>query len=132
MSRGEAFVKRLVAEVPQLGPLLDEHMTYYDELLTHVFMADVSRFAIEEHKRTKGHDGHTEPLDVLFSTLEAGARDSSEDVQELISVSFLENLFDEFLDKPDLRSRLGPALNRELDRILKAFGYTTDDDTAAS
>jgi hypothetical protein len=55
--------------------------------------------------------------------IERAARDGDEDLKELISVSFLENLAAELAASSDFRSFLGPTLNQELGPIMRAYGY---------
>ena len=37
-------METLVQDIPELKPVYDEHIDDNDELLTHVFMADIVRF----------------------------------------------------------------------------------------
>lgn len=115
------FVHALVAEVPPLGGLLAEHVAANHGVLSHVFMGDVSRFVIEEHRAASAGSG--EPHARLFGVLERAMAGGSDAVQELISVSFLENLAEDFASTPALRAYLGPSLKRELRVIHDAFGY---------
>jgi len=92
----------------------------YGELLPHVFMGDVSRFVIRQYSEHR--EGLLGVLEPLFSTLERGATEGSEDVQEMIAVSFLENVAEEMTLFPDLRLFLGPTLKHELRGVLNGFG----------
>jgi hypothetical protein len=64
---------------------LDEN---FGELLSHGFMGDVARWFLE-HANTPTP---SEDVRSLLSVLEAGLANGPPDVQELISVSFVENL----------------------------------------
>ena len=45
----ESLINTLVVEIPELRPMLDEHLHDFDgELLPHLFFADVTRWAEEQ------------------------------------------------------------------------------------
>jgi hypothetical protein len=106
-----ALVHQLVAAVPSLAPLLAEHLNDYDELLPHVFFGDLTRFVCMTAVRDDPD------ADAIVAALESAMGSGSETVQELIGVSFLEDLrrghpramYDA------VRRRLGPNLRAELD-----------------
>lgn len=79
------FCEQLAQRFPDMQLLLANHLADYDEILPHVFMGDVTRYILA--------DGAARP-DVVIE-LERGLRDESRDVQELVAVSFVENLADE-------------------------------------
>lgn len=95
----ESFVRSLVADVPELEPILAEHLADFDELLPHVFFGELTRWA-EQPSTT-----HTS-LRRLLDRLDTGYADAGVDVRELITVSFLENL----AEGSPLGSVLGPTL----------------------
>ena len=76
------FCEELVQKVPLLAALMKEHLEYYDELIPHVFMGDVSRYVIS----------HREGREQVGDFLDQCFRDYGDDIQNLIAVSFLENL----------------------------------------
>lgn len=118
------FIHELTSAVPQLKGLLTQHVAEYGELLPHVYMGEVSRFTVEQHHQSAaGARGPRSVLEELFATIERADTEGSEDVKELISVSFLENIAEEMVASADLQSFLGPTLRRELQPILEAFGY---------
>ena len=39
-----AFCRELAQQIPDIGEILTEHLSDYDELLPHVFMGDVTRY----------------------------------------------------------------------------------------
>jgi hypothetical protein len=45
-SDNAAFVQTLVREVPELASIYHEHIDFNEELLPHLLMADVGRFAV--------------------------------------------------------------------------------------
>lgn len=118
----ENFVLKLTRDVPRLGPLLAQHVEYFDELLSHVFMGDVSRFAIAEFARcTDGGGSGCPDLLALLAALEQGFWDGDEGVQNLISVSFLENVAEEVAASPEFLSLFGPELRREIQPYLDMY-----------
>jgi hypothetical protein len=76
----------LVGRHPDLAPLLDQHLRDYDELLPHVLFGDVTRYAAALARR-----GDLDDLNGLLSDLDHALGDSDDEVDNLISVSFVEN-----------------------------------------
>ncbi len=104
------FINDLVEEVPTLRPLLQEHLEdNYDEILPHLFLADVLRWALAN----PGDDATT----TVFGYLDQAFRSGDEERQELIATGFLENLPRRGEVGWEVRSRLGPALQAEAERV---------------
>ncbi len=114
----ETFVSLLIEEVPELFSVYEEHLDDNDGLLEHVFMGDVTRFIViistEEEK--------SEVLDRIITLLDKAIRSKDEKLQELISVSFLENLPQHDSCYTDIKKVLPPALLKE----LAHYQYTDD------
>ncbi len=122
-----AFVHALAEEVPKLRRPLRRHVAYYEETLPHLFMGDVSRFAVGRFRKcAAGSADACAFLAALLGALEHGMAEGPEIVQELISVSFLENLADEMAASSRFRALLGPALRKELQVIIDFFGYPVE------
>ncbi|GEL99001.1 DUF7674 family protein [Cellulomonas terrae] len=82
----EDFVRAL-AEVPGAGPIIDEHYKDMEgELLGHLLMADMQRFAEDLHRR-----GDTDTLHLLLAVVDAGFRTGDEYLVNAVEVSFVEN-----------------------------------------
>jgi hypothetical protein len=94
------LVSDLTAAVPDLRPLIDEHRDVDGELLSHPFMADVTRWLVAHG-----------PSPVVLELLDRHLRDGHEAVQDVIWLSFLENLEQEHTQ---LRAALGPGLRAGL------------------
>jgi len=105
-----SFVKLLLEVCPELIPIYNEHIDDYEELLEHVFMADVTRFAEQLYIVDSNSDCLTRLLAFLDETFDYG----NEIIKELISVSFLENLSREYMDFSSIRALLGSQLAEEL------------------
>jgi hypothetical protein len=107
------FVSRLVTAVPKLAPVYQQHFADNDELLPHVFMGDVTRFAIANAE----HEDSAGSLSALLALLESELNSSDSEVAELIGVSFVENLCGEDDAIQLLLPRMGEALRQEMRRI---------------
>lgn len=123
MGATHAFVHSLVALVPGLKTLYDEHISEYDELLPHVFFGDLTRHVVALWSSAGTHPSAgpaRSELQAILSDLEKGMESPDTDIQELIAVSFLENL--DFSDPilNGFESQLGPQLRRELANMRKA------------
>jgi hypothetical protein len=107
----EAWIAKLVTQVPSLRRLHDEHVADNDELLPHVFMGDVTRF-VESAVAAGPH--RIQMVREILAVLEQAAASAEPSVLELVSVSFLENLDRSAEGYEQLRSMMGPALREEL------------------
>jgi len=108
------FVEKLLKEIPELVPTYNEYIADYDEILPHVFLGEVTRYAINKYKRYLNHEIKLEGLIKLINFLEQAIKSNDKKTQELVSVSFLENL-----DKNDkyyqgFKALLGESLKMEL------------------
>lgn len=116
MDSTNQFVEELVEVTPSLRTLYDEHLSCHEELLPHVFMGDLTRYTLDLQEKVLDHDDAearrvlTEILDIL----EDGMTEGSEEVKELIAVSFLENLEQDHKVYQSLKSILGPRLREQL------------------
>lgn len=118
MDTATEFVSELVRTVPELSSRLSEHLSDYDELLPHVFMGAVTQFVMELNSQASKNPGANAAdglvVDRIVACLERGMKTGDERVQELIGVSFLENLDQTDPYYPVLRQRLGEKLRKEL------------------
>ncbi|MBE7465684.1 MAG: hypothetical protein HS116_19600 [Planctomycetes bacterium] len=78
------FCRALADNCAEVADILAEHMKDNDELLPHVFLADVTRYVLGDGK---GRAAIVKFLDESFS-------EYGPDVEELIAVSFVEYLVD--------------------------------------
>ncbi len=116
----ERFVHDLVNKIPALRRLLDEHVSDNDALLPHVFMGDLTRFVVQSYKggyQQESPENDIGDLPCILSHLEQGMMSRNKEVQELVAVSFLENLDESDKSLRDLESMLGPALANELSKL---------------
>jgi hypothetical protein len=87
------FCEELAETFPDLGNILNEHLAEYDELLPHPFMADVTRYVLKDGPQRVG----------IVQHLENAFKCRGEGIEELIAVSFVENI--------ETRDELNIALN---------------------
>lgn len=112
----------LLAGVPELGPVYDEHIEDNDELLSHVLMADVTRF-FEDHLTAsygEGPEAHrsAEIVNHVLTVLEDAMMSGDPGLRELVSASFLENL-DQDERYEAVKELAGPGLKRQLEVVEK-------------
>jgi hypothetical protein len=111
----KTFLDDLLSAVPELKPILDEHLAANDNLLPHVMIADVARFAVAEiadaRKRVTVHK--------LLDRLERGLTAGDEETRELILASFVENLMGETTSLRLLKPLMGPNLRKAIRTIVE-------------
>jgi hypothetical protein len=112
-SSSAEFITGLVQQVPELKPLYQCHLGYYEELIPHAFFGELTRFFAHKCRDEDQHD--TATLGRLLTLFERALESQAEEVHELICVSFVENLCDS--DHDDVIAKLwkqaGPRLKRE-------------------
>jgi hypothetical protein len=113
MNTDVTFINALLLRVPELKALYEEHLGDNEELLPHVFMWDVTRFAIAQADNVQTH----EPLRRLLAVLEEALEGGADKVNELIAVSFAENLIGEEAALKVLKPLMGPRLSREVQNM---------------
>lgn len=113
MKNNVSFIEYLLRLVPELKSNYDEHLADNDTLLPHVFMGDVTRFAITEADKPRSQI----VLVRLLDCLEEGLKGGGDEVEELIVVSFVENLVGETSALKRLRLLMRPNLKREVEAV---------------
>lgn len=76
----------LAREVPEIQPVVDEHLEDNDGLLLHLLTADLRRYAIQSFDSGQG-----DVLDRLLAVVDVALRDETDDVQNAMAVSFVED-----------------------------------------
>ena len=76
------FCEGLAQQFPDVADILSEHISDNDELLPHLFLADVTRYVLA--------DGRDRRL--IVERLESVFASEGPDVENLIAVSFVEHL----------------------------------------
>ena len=96
------FCEALANKIPDIATILAEHISDNDEILPHVFLADVTRYILANGASRKQIVKY---LDESFTV-------HGHDIEELIAVSFVEYLVDsdeldiaiEGVDVPNIRA----------------------------
>jgi hypothetical protein len=117
-----SFVPQLLMEIPEFKTIYDEHITDFDEVLPHVLMGAFTRFLVDAYKKSKLPDAngqaYKQVVDRSLSFMERAIGNGDLGVQNLVIVSFLENLRPwEQEDLPvyyEIKLLLGPQLRKEL------------------
>ena len=120
MNRNADFVRELATLSPQLSRLMKVHLEDFDELLPHLYMADVERHAEDlwTQRVSDTSGGAQAELQRIIEKLEEGFITGDPDLHDLIAASFLEHL--PHLGEPgaDLRSAFGPSIRA----FIEEFG----------
>jgi hypothetical protein len=109
----ENLPAELRARVPGFERVYDEHVGDYDTVLPHVLLGDLVRFLAGE-VRTSGAGAVA--VTRVVQLMEAAMASGDPRLQELVSVSFLENMLAEGQTFATIRRRFGPHLSEELRR----------------
>jgi hypothetical protein len=99
--------------------MLDEHeRDNFGEILPTVFFGDLTRWVESTYANDDGpQNGDMTGLVHLLEFLENSFASGDPDIQELISVGFLENLPGPDETGSEVRELLGPHLREELERV---------------
>lgn len=103
------FVKQLLAAAPEISDIHQQHMKDNDEILPHVLLGEVTRFVINAHRNS-----NVELRTRILDFLECAVSSPDDKLQELVVVSFLENLHQAGEDYEGLKKLLGPNLRKNL------------------
>jgi len=116
----ERFIDELVTNFPGVRPVFDEHLSdNFGEVLPHLFFGDLTRYLVARFLTVQSSSGKTpgdteEEVRSLLARLEQAYVTGGEELQELIAVSFLENLPRPGEEGSGVRNWLGPALTHQL------------------
>ena len=108
------LAQALLEAVPELRPVYDEHMEdNFGDFLGHIFFGDVTRFAGGLLKKLDGSDSvkAKENLTRLVNFCEEAMGSGDDYVQNVISLSFIENIDREDFDS--IFPLFGPHLRAE-------------------
>jgi hypothetical protein len=108
---------QLRSVIPGFDRVYDEHVADYDKVLPHVLVADLVRFLGDEVRR---HGAQSAVLRQAMELLELAMGSHDPRVEELLSVSFVENLDPEDPSVAAIRSTFGPKLE-ELYRLHEVW-----------
>lgn len=119
MSRraSKVLVKRLVEAVPRLRGVYEEHLADNDELLPHVFFAEMTRFLVGQV--AGGTAVGRRDVERVIKILEEAFGAGDVEVDSLIALSFVEALEPRERGYQEIRLMMGPKLKTELKRYEK-------------
>jgi hypothetical protein len=106
----ENFPSELRDRVPGFAHVYDEHVADNDEVLPHVLLGDFVRFLSQE---VELHGPDSEALKQSMPLLERAMASSDPRLQELVAVSFLENLESTDPSFPAIRRLFGAELEKQ-------------------
>jgi hypothetical protein len=115
--KSERFAKDLANRFAGLTPVLAEHMQdNFGALLPHVFFGDVTRWVVGLVTVSKAKEVLRNRLELtsILKYLEDTYASGDKELQELISVSFLELLPSPGESRAEVRLMVGPALSAQL------------------
>lgn len=110
MKPTEQFARKILAIVPELHETYKAHIDNNDELLPHVFLGDITRFILHASKMIDQRDAITR----LLKVLEDGLLSDQDEIVELVTVSFIENLCGEDEAIAFMHPQLGDTTKRAL------------------
>lgn len=110
------FASGLVRAVPELEPMLTEHLEYYEELLLHLLMSDIREDCVSRYR-----SGGDDRLDRTLAYLDVALRDGDEFVENAIAVSFIEDLRVHDADMQPFIAIWPAAMKAEAGRQLQRF-----------
>ena len=83
----DRFLDRPTVAVPETEPALADHLEYYEDLLLHVFMAQVRRLC-----ETAWAERDDDLLRRCLPVLNEGLLDGDDEVNNAVAVSFVEDI----------------------------------------
>jgi len=123
MTTAVKFITTLRERVPEVEPLYAEHLSYYEVLLPHIFIADVREFVEETNtSAANGSRRASELLARILDVFEEGATSENDETSNLIATSFLEGLERNHPHFALLKNLLGPTLSSDLEKQRGLFG----------
>ena len=105
------LLRDLGAVAPELEVARQAHVAYYGELLAHVLFGDVTRWVVERGPGPEVRD--------VLGVLERHLDEGDEDVQEVLILSFLYNLFGDDPSELAIQAALGPHLRAKFDAMMR-------------
>src|SRR5258707_5953730 len=112
-------VDLLIQKVPELQPLLNEHLEdQFGQLLQHVFFGDLTRYVMKQMHLLQPQPSRDLPGAVrrILDFLEIVLKSSDMRARELVEASFLENLDQTGPAYAQLKLALNPSLRLALER----------------
>lgn len=115
-----SFVRATVERFPIFEELLQTHMNdNFGEILPNVFLGELTRYVVDLASNPQDDSGDDKELRVseVLRYLENQFVQGGDEIQELISVSFLENLPRQGTPGHEIRNLVGPNMRNQLRKI---------------
>lgn len=113
------LLNRLAADVPEAQPAVVQHLEDHESLLLHLLIADLRRFAIQCFEA-----GQSEVIQRLLDLIDLALREGTEEVENAMSVSFVEDTgWWDSATQPFIEA-WPPGLRAELDRPRNHRAWT--------
>ena len=109
----DTWLPSLSTAVPEFQSVIDDHLAFNGEILDHLLFADLARFVLEAHAT-----GQPELVDRILSWLDLALRTGDDAVQNLVSVSFVENIPGFESENLPFIETWPPALRVDADRLI--------------
>jgi hypothetical protein len=113
-------IEALRVAVPEFDAPIDEHVAGFDEMLPHVLFGDLARFVLAAHE---SRDTDVEQRSLAF--LDRALREGDDEVQNLVAVSFVENVGPHDREQRDFIRTWPKALRAEAERQRELQGPST-------
>jgi hypothetical protein len=107
------FSETLRVQVPGFDRVFREHIQDYDEVLPHVLVAELARFLSADVQKSGSLSAALPPA---MDILERGMASNDPKLQELVAVSFLENLDPADASFQEIRRHFGPHMRKQFER----------------
>ena len=107
------FVHQLLTVAPGFEPVYREHLADNDELLPHVLMGDFTTWFVKQYRARRRLRNGAE-LRRMITFLEEAFSAGDPDTENVIAVSFLENLDRAGTSYEGIKRLLGPRLREQL------------------
>jgi hypothetical protein len=111
------FADHLRTAVPGFDRVYDEHLADNDDILPHVLLGDLVRFLSRE---VEVHGDESVTLKQAMRLLESGMGSADARLQELVAVSFLENLDPADASFRTISELFGPKLEQQYRQYANA------------
>jgi hypothetical protein len=117
------FIQNLIENVRWTDSLYQSHITYYGELLPHILMEEISEVFLaicdELFVSKSNSQENLTKLNKFLTIIENGMNSDSEEVTNLIILSFLENINPEVTSFISIKGLMGASLKAELEKLMR-------------
>ncbi len=115
------FIENIATNVSWTSDLYRDRISYYDQLLPHVLMCEMSTTFLSISDETFIHKLNVEEnlvkLKIFLELIENGLNSNSSEVKNLILVSFIENVAPYIKYFSSIQTIIGNSLKEELESL---------------